>query len=41
MSEEKETGLLEELTILSEGKYMELVVNLEFLDNTEELATVN
>ena len=33
MSEEKETGLLEELTILSEGKYMELVVNLEFLDN--------
>jgi len=33
MSEEKETGLLEEPTILSEGNYMELVVKLEFLDN--------
>lgn len=33
MSEEKETGLLEEPTILSVGKYMELVVKLKFLDD--------
>lgn len=33
MSEENETGLLEEPTILSVGKYMELVVKLKFLDD--------
>ena len=33
MSKENETGLLEEPTILSVGKYMELVVKLKFLDD--------
>jgi len=33
MSEENETGFLEEPTILSVGRYMELVVKLKFLDD--------